>query len=337
MAKSILFRTDANSTIGWGHFYRSLALAQMLAPQFNISFAVADPAPEIKNILKKNEFGLIVLPVLNYTSPDDRGVREFECDLTGLLNEIDIVVVDGYWFKGKFLDGLRNENVKIAVIEDNGRGTYNADLIINHAPGVTKAKYLTPHNCTFMLGADFTLLRPAFLQAARDRPLLKIDTDDILISFGGADEHGFGLKTAKQVLRFTKYSVHLIISPAHPDFGNVEKLSALNPDRIRTSANLSEEQMMDAMLQSRGAVVPASTLLLECIALGLPVISGFCMSNHKRIYLGFRKMNAFIDAGNFNLNSIKAALRQIEGFIPTRVIDGNSSHRYLSEFTRLAR
>src|SRR5690554_4566777 len=130
--KSILFRTDANSTIGWGHFYRSLALAQMLASDFDISFAVADPLPQIKNILHNHDLDLIALPALNYTSPDNRQDNEFECDLTGHLKGIDIVVVDGYWFKEKFLNSLRKENVKIVVIEDNGSGIYNADMIINH-------------------------------------------------------------------------------------------------------------------------------------------------------------------------------------------------------------
>ena len=61
MAKSILFRADANATIGWGHFYRSLALAQMLSSDFSIAFAIADPLSEIKNILHNGGFELISL------------------------------------------------------------------------------------------------------------------------------------------------------------------------------------------------------------------------------------------------------------------------------------
>ena len=102
----VLFRVDANAIIGWGHFYRSLALAQMLASEFEISFAMGMPSTEIGAVLEENRFKLIALPDVDYSSPDDRGDQQFQCDLHGHLSNIDMVVTDGYWFRSDYQAGL---------------------------------------------------------------------------------------------------------------------------------------------------------------------------------------------------------------------------------------
>src|SRR5690606_23618452 len=111
--------------------------------------------------------------------------------------------------------------------------------------------------CTFLLGSEFALLRPAFLEQARQKPQLEKGSREVFICFGGADSRGLAIKTAKLVLRFTPYSVHLIISPTHLHFSEVSELSAGYRNQIRTSSNLNEDQMVDAMLKAKCAIVPA--------------------------------------------------------------------------------
>lgn len=333
MAKSILFRADANATIGWGHFYRSLALAHMLRSEFDIAFAVADPLPGIKKILHHERFELITLPALNYTSPDSRGTREFDCDLHGLLDNTDIVVTDGYWFQEKYRDGLRKEEkVKIAVIEDDGGGDYDADLIINHAPGLSQSNYITLPNTQFALGLEYALLRPEFLKAAREPAVLETNNNTVFICFGGADQNGLSVKAAQEVLKHTTHQVNLIISPNHERISQANKLSSIYPKRISIFANLNAEEMVAAMTAATFGIVPSSGILYECLACRLPVISGYFAENQKQIYSGFNHLHAFVDAKDFNTSSWESLFEEVENHNSKNIIDGESASRYINEF-----
>ena len=46
MKKKIIFRADASELIGYGHFVRSLALAEMMKDDFNVTFFTAQPTEE---------------------------------------------------------------------------------------------------------------------------------------------------------------------------------------------------------------------------------------------------------------------------------------------------
>ncbi len=339
---NILFRVDANPTIGWGHFYRSLALAQMLRAEFHIRFAMANPANNIRAIINETGFNLLPLPDLEYTSPDHRGDREFECDVTGLLNEIDIVITDGYWFGEKYREGLRKEKVKIAVIEDDGKGKYTADLLINHAPGINKSDYQTPPNTLFALGLEFALLRPAFLNAAKQTQSLAADRNEVFICFGGADAHGLAITMTEMVLENTDLKAHLIISPDHGLYSNVTALEDIYPQRLRLSANLNENEMVKSMQEARFAIVPASGILYECIACNLPAIAGYYAENQKNIYFGLIDSDAIIPADNFlNFKDHKIICQMDEPILQSiqkeeaYLIDGYSDHRFLKLFKDL--
>lgn len=339
MNPQILFRVDANSTIGWGHFYRSLALAQMLIPDFEIAFAIADPLPEIQKILGEEKFKLISLPALDYTNPDERDNNQFECDLHGHLYENDIVVTDGYWFREKYRSGLRKENVKIAVIEDDGYGSYDADLIINHAPGIQTSDYSVATQTRFALGPDYALLRPEFLAKAKETNSLTDKKEEVFICFGGADLDGLAFKTAGEVLENTGFKVNVIASAHHPRIAEAEKLNSRFPNRISLAANLSAAEMVNLMSESRFGIVPASGLLYECIACKLPVIAGYYAENQEKIYNGVREREVSIPTGNFNRSGCKTALEQIDDEMldvirenQAHLIDGYSDQRMVEIF-----
>lgn len=330
--KSILFRVDANATIGWGHFYRSLALAQMLAEEFDIVFAVSEPLPQIQQILRKHGFELITLPALDYTAPDARGNNEFECDLHGYLDSVDIVVTDGYWFQEKYRNGLRKENIKIAVIEDDGGGEYDADLVINHAPGLSQLNYKTLPKTRFALGIDFALLRPEFIQAAKSSQNSRSNTNKVFICFGGADLNGLAITAAQQVLKYTKNQVNLVIPPKYKWIEEITKLKHRYSKRIIIKSNLTAEEVVDVIAVADYGIVPSSSLLYECIACKLPVISGYFTDNQKQIYTGFKNRDAFVDTGNFNPQSWQSILTEIVNFAPKHLIDGRSVDRYRKVF-----
>jgi len=53
MKRKVIFRADAGQSIGYGHFIRSLALADMIRNDFDILFATVNPTDYQKTELAK--------------------------------------------------------------------------------------------------------------------------------------------------------------------------------------------------------------------------------------------------------------------------------------------
>ncbi len=334
MKPKVLFRVDANKKIGWGHFYRCVALADMLKNSFDISFAISDPINDLINVLESKSINIIALPSQVYTTPDRRGDKELNFDLEELLGDVNVVVLDGYWFGPSYQQQLRKHPVKVAIIEDEGRGRYMADLIINHAPGIPKDKYQTDNeNPLFALGTEYALLRAAFLKTARVQFKKESYIKKVLISFGGLDYYDNTSKTLDWLLNNTNVKVHVIIGAGYSHQEKLKKVMSNAQTRVILSQNLNEEQMASAMKTAGAAVLPASGVLFESIACRLPAISGAYTQNQEAIFNGFLSEGLIIDGGDFtNLTEAWSRLKNTD-FADLKqkqvtMIDGKSPERF---------
>lgn len=257
--------------------------------------------------------GLIELPPVAYTTPDRRNAEdEIPFDLEDCLKGDEIVVLDGYWFGEKYQQRLRKYPVKIAIIEDDGKGNYCADMIINHAPGLKAEDYtLDTKNPVFALGPDYALLRPEFLKAAREERRAKVEIKTVMVCFGGADSKNLVNIVTGWLLQNTDYHVHAIVGGSFRNIIELNQRRINASSRLTISQNLREAEMLAAMKDADLAIVPASGILYECIACRLPVISGYCAENQKRIYQGLLHFDAFEDAGEFDEMAIQRAIKQL--------------------------
>lgn len=329
MKNRILIRVDANAKIGWGHFYRCLALAQMLVTDFDISFAMAAPLPQAEVLLEQQKLSLIPLPDQPYTTPDDKGDKELNFDLEKAVETFDFVILDGYWFGPKYQQALRQMPVKVGIVEDAGQGQYWADLIINHVPDLSAKNYQTDTPDTqFALGSDFALLRPGFLRIAREQRLIK-EKRTTLICFGGSDQFDYTRK-AYEAISEAYYNMRFIIitGPSYVHTAQLE-YSIGDSSLVSLKSNLDEEEMLQAMLEADLAVVPSSGILYETLAAGNAVVTVQCAENQKRFHEAFTKNAQVNSAGDFSKNEIHKAFdtsMQYEGE-KSRVIDGESGER----------
>jgi len=337
MKASVLVRVDANPQIGWGHFYRCLSLAQMLKGDFEVAFAMSAPCTNASSILEASQIGLIKLPAQAYNTPDQKKHSdELQFDLTNYVKDFEIVVLDGYWFGEQYQRELRQFLVKIVRIEDEGQGEYIADLIINHAPGVNKAAYRLDVSCPmFALGTEYALLRPSFLKAAQNAYNPKGKIDKVLIAFGGSDYFNLTVKAASWVLEQTGLQIHIIIGASYPHHNHLNNLMEEFPERVTIKKNLNEAEMAYAMQSADIGIVPASGVLLECIACRLPVIAGVYANNQTSILKGFLPYDILENAGSFTEQALEKAWtalnqKNLAGIQQNqaKLIDGNSSERY---------
>ena len=172
MAKKIYFRADADSQIGYGHFIRSLALADMLKDDFDCVFFTKSPTiyqqEEVAKVCK-----LVELP-----DSDDR----FDLFIDMLCGD-EIVVLDNYFYTIDYQCKIKAKGCKLVCIDDFQDKAIYCDLLINTS--VAELTDLPLVNATNkLLGLKWSLLRKEFRQ---NNCLLSGTIKRAMICFGGAD------------------------------------------------------------------------------------------------------------------------------------------------------
>lgn len=337
LIKKILFRVDAQTKIGHGHFFRCLALANMLKSDFEVTFAMSELEVGLKKVLKKNKFNFIQLKTIDYSSLSNFKTDEVDFDLGDLISEYDIVVLDGYWFGFKYQSEIRKFKVKIIIIDDHSGGYFKADLLINTSESIDEFDYFTDNpQCIKLLGSKYAILRTLFLSEAKStQHILKEDNfNSAFICFGGSDILNKTKKVAVWFLNNTNLKLHIVIGNSYPFQNSLIQIKENFQDRVILLQGLNEKEMVNEMTKASIGVVPASGILLECIACRLPVISGISADNQINIYNGAIKRKVIIPANNFNDEDLQAAWVKInaENLFDlvknqTNFIDGYSDQR----------
>lgn len=151
----IIFRADAGRDIGYGHFIRSLALADMLKEDFECIMYTQAPTPyqirEASGICR-----LEALPA------DDTRFQLF----LDTLNGDETVVLDNYFYGTEYQQAIRAKGCTLAVIYDLHDRQFCADIVINPC-----------------LGPRWAILRKPFLEQASESP-----RSGCVVAFGGSDQ-----------------------------------------------------------------------------------------------------------------------------------------------------
>lgn len=315
MSNKVLIRVDGSSQIGLGHVVRCVALAQMLKEEFQIHFISKEIPESIIEDIISNGF--------DFTQIETEDA--FFENLTGK----EIVVLDNYFFDTAYQLKIKEiSNCQLVCIDDLHDKDFYADLIINHAPGVKPEDYNAQSYTQFALGLDYALLRPAFLTGAKQlREIAKIET--VFVCFGGSDIKNITSRCLSALVEINKFNKIIVVLGT--SFQNPEEVINIldGRDHIELYQGVDEKKMYELLKISDLAIVPASGVLLEAISAGCAVVSGSYVENQKFIYQYYKSSSLIIDAGQFDIESIKKALAlSIEKkILPSKIIDGNSGKR----------
>jgi UDP-2,4-diacetamido-2,4,6-trideoxy-beta-L-altropyranose hydrolase len=266
---------------------RCIAMADMLRNSFECKFLIDnnDTALQVKEHLEK----------ISYTV---HCINESETPVTSVTDQNCILVLDGYHFDTDYQNRLKNRGVKLVYIDDIPLYPYTADLIINHAPGISKELYQAAAYTRFLLGSDYALLREPFLQAVRtNRKFSQMNT--AIVNMGGADEHNITYKAARAILQSGVCSqVLIIIGASFPHQVKLAELEATYPGRVHIFRNLDATALAGLMQQAQLAICPASTISLELCAIGTGILCGYTASNQLNIYKGLCESACILPLGN---------------------------------------
>jgi len=321
MRVKLYIRADGTNQIGLGHLTRCLALAHMLKEEYDIFFVCKEAPANI--IMDIKNYGFSFLKISE------------EEEFFDILEGNEIVVIDHYGADEKYEEKIKYKQNIVVCIDDIHNRIFKSDLIINHAPMVIPQDYKTRSLTQFALGLEYALLRPAFLGNPVKRE--PVQSENVLICFGGADFKNLTLDTLKVVLEFNAFKNIIVVTGGA--YLYLEELTSLlnKDDRISHYHSVDEKKMAELISKADLTIVPSSGVLLEAIAVGNKIISGMYIENQKNIFTAYKSLSAFISAEDFSEDNLRLALKMsLEGnFKPSKLIDGKSNLRLLKVFRQL--
>lgn len=291
--KRLVFRADGNSTIGLGHVMRLLALADQLRGLAPGLFLVREPAPAVAQLVSSAGWALISLPPAAPMAEANWLARDF-------LQPSDVLVLDGYEFVLAYQQRLRQSGCGLVYIDDLRAWPVVADVLINHSPGVAPADYEAPAAAQLLLGPPFSLLRQPFIEQAAP-PLACPALASALVCFGGADPLGLTVRTLAALLALPQVRrIGLLVGAAFGSEAALQDAIAAHPGQeIQVYRNLGATELVVLLQAYDVVVVPASTMLIEALALGRPALTGYYADNQRALANYVHTYQQAFSAGNF--------------------------------------
>lgn len=207
-------------------------------------------------------------------------------------------------------------------------------MIINHSPGNEPRDYNALPETRFALGTGYALLRMDYQLAAR-KTVEPEDDNSIFVCFGGSDVKQLTLAVLRELSATREFNDIIVVTGS--GFQAVDALLGLieNFPEVHYYRSLSESTMIRLLQHCKYAIVPCSGVLFETIAMKRHIISGRYTDNQERLYTQFKALNAFTDAGTFQPEEIRNALKAVRQNTqePKTLIDGFAPLRFQNLFS----
>jgi UDP-2,4-diacetamido-2,4,6-trideoxy-beta-L-altropyranose hydrolase len=289
----VYFRTDFNSQIGFGHYYRCISIAQIIQLKYQVNF-----------VLNKH------VSIIDQFNPYENSTYwiDDESEFVGLLKPSCIVVIDSYEFNESLQDKINERQAKLIVIDDLNNMVYDCHAIINHGVLFKKGDYLCRNSKTkFYLGLDYLMVRKEFRNNS-NKPFNvqeKFKFEHVFICLGNTDQTVLINYIIEYLIQegVLKFSILL-----GSDYKHKIKSSFSNQIIINTYSNLSPFQIIEVLETADFAVLSSSTILLETFTVGLPVLAGWFAENQKYSLNAFEEMGLLVNLKEMTSNDLEKNL-----------------------------
>ncbi len=246
--RNIVIRADANRTLGMGHVFRALAVAQELA--------------QYKVTLLTDQAGSLAFELLSQ-SPFD--VFEVDGDV-GFLNWLeanpaDLTILDQLDTESDYMRAVKARSRNVVTFEDLGPGALEADLVI-----CDLYKNLDVPEDRQLTGISNAILAPSFETLPEPAPF-NDTVHNILLLFGGTDPSCLTEK-ALTALKKAGYSGRCTVVIG-PGFGRDLKLETYG---LEGEIYQNLKYMPGVMRKADLAVSSAGRTITELTSIGIPVL-----------------------------------------------------------------
>lgn len=187
----------------------------MLKDNFDCVFFTCHPTSYQKQEMDK---------VCNFVELDES--THYEVFLSYLHGD-ETVVLDNYFFTTDYQRQIKAKGCRLVCIDDMHDKHYVADLVINHAIGVTDGDYSVEKYTQLCLGLSYALLRPSFMNKYSLRKVK--DKYNLLIAFGGVDDYNLTMRYVEAVCEMSELDViHVIVGDAYLWIRDLNNLAKYN-------------------------------------------------------------------------------------------------------------
>lgn len=317
MKRKVYLRADAGADIGYGHFIRTLALADMLKDDFDCTFFTQAPT----EYQKREAAGVCRLIEL----PSD--ASKFETFL-GYLHGDETVVLDNYFYSTEYQSAIKDKGCKLVCIDDMHDKHYVADVVVNHGSVCSSLFSVEPYT-NLCLGLDWALLRRPFLSVCQRHN--KEGGGSVAISFGGSDTNDFTGTVIRSLISDKNIkSIKAIVGDAY-------RYPKVNSDaRVKYCSNLSAGEVCNIFSSADIVICSASTVCIEALFCGARVAAGWYADNQKEFYDYLESSHYIIPLGHlaYNVPVIHDNRNCILSFSPARA--KNIRREYIRLFRNIA-
>ncbi len=244
--KHILFVVSGNKTVGLGHVYNTLLIANDIL-NHKITFLVDDKSQmAYEKILSKN-YNINIQ------------VKKDIVDDIKIINP-DLVINDRLDTEKNYILKLKKLNYKVINFEDLGDGAKEADLVINAI--YPEKQILSQH----YFGHNYFILRDEFIYLKDNKKIDKVK--NILITFGGVDLNNYTQKVIDNIYDYcqsNQINIQVITGFGYSEFNSLKRYK--NIEIKRNITNISTYmQNADIIFTSAGRTT------YEIASIGTPTI-----------------------------------------------------------------
>ena len=273
---NILFRVDADPTIGLGHLQRCISLAQALESIDVESVFLAYDYLEAITRIQRFGFEVCELTISDLWKEQDSA---FTVDLA-FESECDAIVVDSYMANSEYISRVSNNDLVTCVIDDTAGYSYPCQVVVNGNLNAKDLSYLpTPMDTLFLLGPQYLMLREEF--SDKSNFVVRPTVHNILVVLGGSDS----LELMPDILSMLDdmqddFVINAIIGPFANNENNVRQVI----DKSRHVINLfhSPDAIQELMMQADLAISAGGQTLYELLCVGCPTVPIEVARNQKK-------------------------------------------------------
>lgn len=257
----ICIRVDGAKSLGFGHLYRSIAIAQNIHAHEICFITRSDGDYELGyNFLKDHHY-----PIINVDSNED---------FIQQLDEIrpDIIINDILDTSEEYVSSMKDFGSFVVNFEDLGEGNRFADIVINDLyPDIYPQQ-------NHWYGVEHAILNPNFeMVEPRNEP--QEEVEHILIAYGGTDPANLTEKAISALITLGyEKDATIILGPGHSHFEQVKQRAKDLMGNVKLLHNVSNMAVL--MKEADLALTSAGRTVTELMTVGVPTIT-MCQNNRE--------------------------------------------------------
>ena len=317
MKKRVVLRADASKSIGYGHFTRTLALANILREHFICFFATYKPST-----YQLNE----ITNVCSYLPLEGNDILQYNSAFLSSLNTDDIVVLDNYFFDTNFQKTIKLKGCKLVCIDDIHTRHFYCDVLFCPDP-CSIDSYSLETFTRFYGGLEWAFLRKPFLENRYTRPACN-EIKNIILGIGGADPYNL---TDRLINLLLDKSLNVMVLA-----GDTVHISKKHYKYIDRYIKASAQEIVQLFNKADLGIFSASTICNEALAVELPIAAGYYVDNQVEIYHELVKSGRALPLDDFSDERLKQRLDQVLHLpAPATWKKGNIRKHYIELFHTL--